>query len=81
MLAGAVGITLELRKCAVANIRAGRVRQRGGASTGRRVIREMSQGDSYKYLGVQQVFEPCSREIKTAVVAEYLRRVQIMWSS
>ena len=24
---------------------------------------------------------PCSREIKTAVVAEYLRRVQIVWSS
>ena len=41
----------------------------------------MCRGDTYKYLGVQQVFGPCSRETKTRVVAEYLRRVQLVWSS
>ena len=59
----------------------GRVRQSVGASTSRSVIREMGHGDSYKYLGVQQVFGPCSGETKTAMDPEYLRRVQIVWSS
>ena len=80
-LAGAVGMTLGVWKCAVAHLRAGRVRQRERASTSRSEIQEIGRGDTYKYLGVQQVFGPCSREIKTAVVAEYLRRVQIVWSS
>ena len=45
-------MTLGVWKCAVAHLRAGRVRQRGGASTGRSEIREMG--------GIQQVFGHCS---------------------
>ena len=77
-LADAVGMTMGVRKCAEAHLRAGRVRQRGGASTSRSDIREMGRGDTYKYLGVQQVFGPCSRDTKTTVVAEYLGHSRVL---
>ena len=77
----AVGMTLGVRKCAVAHLRAGRVRSQGGVETERSTINEISRGDSYRYLGIDQVFGPRSRETKDRVVKEYLRRVHLVWSS
>ena len=48
----AVGMTLGVRKCAVAHLRAGRVRSQGGVETERSTINEISRGDSYRYPGV-----------------------------
>ena len=51
-LSVAVGMTLGVRKCAVAHLRAGRARSQGGVETERSTINEISRGDSYRYPGV-----------------------------
>ena len=79
-LAKAVGMYLGVRKCAVAHLRAGRVRQLGGTTSRGGDIEELA-GNSYRYLGVEQVFGPRSRETKDRAVQEYQRRGHAVWSS
>ena len=79
-LSAAVGMTLGAGKCAVAHLRAGRLRQRGGVELQGEDIEEIS-GSTYRYLGIEQVIGTRSRETKDKVVREYLRRVQAVWSS
>ena len=79
-LSTAVGMTLGAGKCAVAHLRAGRLRQRGGVEFQGDDIEEIS-GSTYRYLGIEQMIGTRSRETKDKVVREYLQRVQIVWSS
>ena len=79
-LSAAVGMTLGAGKCAVAHLRSGRIRQRGGVELRSDSIEEISDS-TYRYLGIEQVIGIRSRETKDKVVREYLRRVQIVWSS
>ena len=59
-LASAVGMSLGVRKCAVAHLRAGRVRQLGGITSSGDEIEELGEW-SYRYLGVEQIIGPRSR--------------------
>ena len=77
----AVGMKLGLKKCAVAHMRAGRVRKGGGADTGGVVIPEVGEGDAYKYLGIEQVFGARGKRVRDRVRKEYLRRTRITWAS
>ena len=79
-LSTAVGMTLGAGKCAVAHLRAGRLRQKGGVEFQGDDIEEIS-GSTYRYLGIEQMIGIRSRETKDKVVREYLQRVQIVWSS
>ena len=79
-LSTAVGMTLGAGKCAVAHLRAGRLRQRGGVEFQGDDIEEIS-GSTYRYLGIEQMIGTRSKETKDKVVMEYLQRVQIVWSS
>ncbi len=78
----AVGMSLGVRKCAVAHMRAGRVRRGGDVDTlraGR--IGEITGGGTYRYLGIEQVFGKKSVETRKKVSNEYLRRVRKTWNS
>ena len=37
--------------------------------------------DTYKYLGITQLFEPKLRKVKQQLTREYLSRVECIWSS
>ncbi len=81
-VAEAVGMRLGIQKCGVAHLRNGRlVRMSVGVGVGAGTMDEIEPGAPYKYLGVEQIFTTHSREAKTRVGAEYLRRVTIIWSS
>ena len=79
-LARVVGMSLGVRKCAVAHLRAGVPRRLGGATSSDGEIEELGER-SYRYLGVEQVIGPRSRETKDRVIQEYLRRGLVVWSS
>ena len=77
-----MGMTMGLRKCAVAHMRNGK------SQTG---LDLMLPGDrqawtvkipgSYRYLGVMQLFDPKLRTVKKQLKEEYLRRVGEVWST
>ena len=64
----------------MAHLRAGVARRLGGATSSDGEIEELGER-SYRYLGVEQVIEPRSRETKDRVIQEYLRRGLVVWSS
>ena len=77
----AVGMRLGLRKCAVAHMRAGRVRRGGGVAAGGAFVEEVKEGEAYKYLGINQVFSAKATAVKAKVKDEYLRRTKKTWAS
>ncbi len=80
-VSGAVGMTFSLRKCAVAHMRAGRVKRLGGISAGHAGnISEVMSG-SYRYLGVEQLMGPKDSRTRKRVEDEYLHRVRKTWNS
>ena len=78
---GAVGMKLGLRKCAVAQMRAGRARIGGDADTGRVTIGEVRRGEAYKYLGIHLVFGSKGKVVRAKVHKDYLRRTRLTWAS
>ncbi len=81
-VAGAVGMALGIRKCAVAPIKCGAVKRHVGEIrvTGGEV-QEVEDGDPYRYLGVHQVMRVHARVTKMRIRTEYLRRVRLVWNS
>ena len=77
----AVGMRLGLRKCAVAHMRAGKLRRRGGATTRLSEISEVSEGGAYRYLGIEQVIGTKKGKVKERVRQEYLKRTRATWAS
>lgn len=81
-LARAVGMTLGVRKCAVAHLRSGRVRWgMPGIETIEGLVETVRQGEPYRYLGILQTFGSHAKEVRARVSGEYLRRVKAVWSS
>ena len=78
-VAAAVGMGLGASKCGVAHIKGGRVVQRGGVAAGDAMITELTEGDHYKYLGVEQLRGPVPKVVKGRVKSEYYRRVRKVW--
>ena len=80
-VSGAVGMKLGAKKCAIAHMRAGRVRGLGGTTTPRTAVAELARGESYKYLGVRQVILKERKKTVEAAVGEYKKRVRKVWNS
>ena len=78
----AMGMSLGLRKCAVAHMECG-VCVEGSEVILRdeRKIQNLRWPDVYKYLGISQLFDPNGKAIREALTTEYLKRIRIVWSS
>jgi len=59
----AIGMSLRLWKCGVAHMTKGRRRFRGTLE-GQQQAWEMEKGETYKYLGIAQVFAPVTITVK-----------------
>ncbi len=81
-VAGAVGMALGIRKCAVAHMKGGAMKRHVGEIrvTGGEV-QEVEDGDPYRYLGVHQVMWVHARVTKMRIRTEYLPRVRLVWNS
>ena len=78
----AVGMELGLRKCAVAHVASGRL------TTGEdfilpedRHISAVTNGNTYRYLGIEQVFKPDLKAIRGRLSKTYVKRLRKIWSS
>ncbi len=81
-VAAAVGMTLGVRKCAVAHLKKGKLRcDASGVVVSAGIIREIDSSTPYRYLGVEQVFRAHSGLTRARVRQEYLKRVALVWSS
>jgi hypothetical protein len=78
----AIGMQLGLRKCAAAHVVGGRVVQGGRIplATGDS-IDEVAYGDTYKYLGMDQLFGVNLTKSKNRVRAEFYKRMRKTWKS
>lgn len=81
-VSGAMGMTLGLQKCATAHASRGRVVTRGETElpTGN-TIEEVQYGQTYKYLGVEQLMGADLVRVRQSITKEYLRRVRKTWKS
>ena len=78
----AVGMELGLRKCAVANIKRGKLQEAGAlALSDDRTVPAARKDDPYRYLGVEQVIEPALTTVKKKLVEKYMLRLWRIWSS
>ncbi len=79
-VSGAMGMTMGLRKCAVAHVRGGRVVRTGPLRLKPGTcICEIGDGHTYRCLGVSQLLKADLQRTKGAVRAEYKRREQRIW--
>jgi len=78
----AVGMALGLQKCGIAHMKRGKVVQHGNtALRGEEEIREITSENAYKYLGVDQLFSPCSKKVQSKIKQKFYQRVDKIWSS
>ena len=77
----AIGMTLGLKKCAVAHMVRNRLVTLDYDLPEGRSIKSLEGGQYYKYLGVEQIFKPGLNEVKERVIKTYLRRLRKIWVS
>ena len=78
----AVGMQLGLTKCAVAHIRKGQDYDGGSAKLpDQRTVLAARAGNPYKYLGIEQVFEPDLAAVRKRLSKLYEKRLRKIWSS
>ena len=81
-VSSAIGMTLGLKKCAVAHMTRGDVVEAGDtALPSGSVIGEVTQDTTYKYLGISQIFEADLKVTKERVRKEFVRRQRKVWGS
>ncbi len=81
-VASAVGMTLGVKKCAVAHLNQGRLRcETSGVVVSAGIIRKIGLSTPYRYLGIEQVFRAHNGLMRARVRQEYLERVELVWSS
>lgn len=77
-----MGMTMGLRKCAVAHMRWGRCQgDEDLVLPEDRKVSCLDSEESYKYLGIMQLFEPKLRKVKKQLTEEYLRQLNVIWST
>ena len=82
-VASAVGMKLGLRKCGVAHMQKGKVLP-GPENPGTSPddgIQCLSDKDTYRYLGIEQLFATDDKKVKDSVIAEYKKRLHKIWKS
>ena len=78
----AVGMELGLRKCAVAHMQRGKlVESEDFLLDEDRVITSVTEGQTYRYLGIEQVFDPDHKTIREKLERAYVKRLRRIWSS
>jgi len=78
----AIGMSLGLRKCGVAHMTSGKRKFRGSLTLeGQRQVRKMENGETYKYLGIAQVFAPGTITVKQKLMRKFLGRLRAIWRS
>ena len=78
----AVGMELGLKKCGMAHVRRGKLVDGGPAALDDgREIPAVNKGNPYKYLGIEQAFEPDQMAVKARLFKEYLSRLKRIWFS
>ncbi|XP_044751720.1 uncharacterized protein LOC123311715 [Coccinella septempunctata] len=77
-----IGMSFGLQKCAVIEVKRGKMVEGGNIriSDGREIA-ELSFGERYKYLGIQQTYEIKQRENKEGAKNELMRRVRTQLSA
>ena len=78
----AIGMKLGLRKCAVAHIERGKlVKGEDYLLDEERRIEGVPTGGTYKYLGIEQVFDPNYKAIRERVKKVYMKWLHQIWGS
>ena len=78
----AVGMELGLRKCAVAHMEKGKVVQcEDFLLPEDRTIAAVSGGETYRYLGIEQVFKSDHEGTRRKLTKAYVKRLRRIWSS
>ena len=68
-------------KCVTASIRRGKVTPASDHSFGNDVIKALSEGKSYKYLGITQVFRAEELEVRESLRKAYFDRLNRIWKA
>ena len=79
----AVGMKLGLTKCGVAHMQKGKVLPgpENPSTEPDDSIKCLSDKDTYRYLGVEQLFTANDKKVKDSVIAEYRKRLHKIWGS
>ena len=77
----AIGMRLGLRKCAVAHMAKRQIRSANYFLSDDREVVSLNEGNVYKYLGVNQIFQPALSETKTRITQAYVKRLWKIWGS
>ena len=80
-VSSAIGMKVGIQKCATASIRKGKVVESQDLVYGPQLIGALSEGKSYKYLGIHQVFRAVSGGVRESLKKAYLERLSKIWSS
>ena len=82
-VASAVGMKLGLRKCGVAHVQKGKVLPGPEipSAAPEDVIKCLFDKDTYRYLGVKQLFATDDKKMQNSVIAEYKKRLHEIWKS
>ena len=77
-----VGMELGLRKCAVPHVRHGKVVDgENYLLPGEWTIECVVQGGTYRYLGIEQVFQSDHTTVRERLIQAYSKRLNWIWSS
>ena len=80
-ITNSIGMKIGASKCATASIRRGKVTRAADHSFGNALIKALSVGKSYKYLGITQVFRAEEREVRESLRKVYFDRLNRIWKA
>ena len=77
-----VGMSLGLRKCGVAHMVNGKLKECGGEMIeGTGEVEEVTETTMYRYLGIEQVFRPGQQAIRKKLRQKFTQRLRSIWTS
>ena len=77
-----VGMELGLRKCAVANLVKGRLGEsQDFLLDSDRLVQAVTEGNAYRYLGIEQVFNTNHKTMREKLENIYVKRLRKIWNS
>ena len=76
-----IDMKIGASKCATASIRRGKVTRAADHSFGNALIKALSVGKSYTYLGITQVFRAEEREVRESLRKVYFDRLNRIWKA
>ena len=78
----AIGMRFGVRKCGTAHMQKGKVLAGpDNPESSEESIRSLEKGTTYKYLGLEQLFEVDDSKVKACLINELRRRLHKVWGS